>query len=89
VIEMRDAGEPVSRGRLDRKAAEARALQNALFAVGLFAGIVLVNGILALLFIGFAQAIGWWDVSTSEGAETATTELASRLRLRAAVAGIS
>lgn len=54
---MGDDGEPVSRGHLDRKATEARALRNALFAVGLFTRLVLVNGILPILFIGFAQAV--------------------------------
>ena len=84
---MRDDGEPISRGQLDRKAAEARALRNALFAVGLFTGVVLVNGILAILLIELFQAIGWWEVSASEGAQSATTELSGRLRVRAALAG--
>lgn len=84
---MHNDGEPMSRGQVDRKKADARALRNALFGVALFTVVVLVNGILAILFIGFAQAIGWWEVSASEGAESAVTELSSRLRLRAASAG--
>lgn len=65
---MDDDGEPVSRGQLDRPAAEARALQDTLFFVGLFAGAVLVNGILAILFIALTQALGLWGQAGSEAA---------------------
>jgi hypothetical protein len=83
---MRDDGEPISRGQLDRKAAERRALANALFAVGLFAGVVLVNGLLAILFIELMQAVGWWGSSESESAERAATEWSGKLRARLAIA---
>ena len=86
-MDVHDNGEPISRGQLDRRAAEARALRNALFGVALFTGVVLVNGILFILLIELLQAIGWWPVPASEGAQDATTELSARLRVRLAIAG--
>jgi len=65
---MRDDGEPISRGQLDRRAAEARALRNALFGAALFGAVVLVGGILAILFIELLQAVAWWETRASEGA---------------------
>ena len=55
-----------AKGRLDRRAAEARALRDALFGVALFAGVVLVNGILAILFIALMQALGLWMPEAAE-----------------------
>ena len=69
--EMRDDGEPISRGQFDRQAAGRRALKNALFAAAFFGGVVLVNGILAILLIGFAQAMGWWEVRPAGGTPAA------------------
>jgi hypothetical protein len=57
---VRDAGEPLSRGQVDRRAADARALRDALLFVALFTGVVLINGILAILFIALMQALGLW-----------------------------
>ena len=57
---MRDDGEPISHGKLDRAAAERRAVRDALSAVGLFAGVVLVNGLLAILGIEVLQELGVW-----------------------------
>lgn len=87
MTDMRDHGEPLSRGQLDRRAAEARALRNALFGVALFTGVVLVNGILFILLIELLQAIGWWPMPASEGVQDATTELSARLRPRVAPTG--
>jgi hypothetical protein len=84
---MRDKGEPLSRGQLDRHAAEARALRNALIGVALFTGVVLVNGILFIMLIELLQAIGWWPVPASEGAQDATTDLSARWRARVALTG--
>lgn len=58
--DTRDVGEPLSRGQLDRRAAEAKALRDTFFGVALFTGVVLVNGILAILFIALMQALGLW-----------------------------
>lgn len=58
----RDDGEPISNGRLDRHAAEIKALRDALFAVLLFGGVALINGILAMLLIALFQSIGWWEI---------------------------
>jgi hypothetical protein len=74
---MPDDGEPISRGQLKRRAAEARALRTALFGVALFTGVVLVNGILAILFIALMQALGLWQVPASESAQGAITELSA------------
>lgn len=57
---MRDIGEPHSRGQVDRRAVEARALREALFGVAFFPRVALINGILALLFIALMQALGLW-----------------------------
>ena len=57
---MRDEGEPISRGQLDRRAADRRALGNALWFVAFFTGAVLVNGILAILGIEALQDLGVW-----------------------------
>jgi hypothetical protein len=86
-MDVHDNGEPISRGQLDRRAAEARALRNALIGVALFTGVVLVNGILFILLIELLQTIGWWQVPASEGAQDAGTELSARLRGRVATAG--
>jgi hypothetical protein len=68
---MRDDGEPISRGQLDRRATEIKAFRDSLFVVAFFGGIVLINGILAILLIEFFQAIGWWEVQPAEAAEGA------------------
>lgn len=57
---MPDNGEPMSRGQLDRRAADRRVLGTAIWAVALFAGAVLVNGILAILGIEALQTMGVW-----------------------------
>jgi hypothetical protein len=66
---MRDDGEPISRGQLDRHAADVRALRDSLFVAAFFGGVVLINGILAILLIEFFQSIGWWEVQPAGGAE--------------------
>ena len=77
---MRDVGEPHSRGQLDRRAAEARALRDVLFGVALFSGVVLVNGILAILFIALMQALGLWSPAAGEADSLeGIDELRSRL----------
>jgi hypothetical protein len=83
---MHDDGEPISRGHLDRRAAEARALRNTLTFVAVFTGAVLINGILAILLIELFQAIGGWEVRASEPVEDAMAEVSTRLRVRPAVA---
>ena len=57
---MRDEGEPIGRGQMDRCAADRRALGNALWIVAFFGVIVLVNGILAILGIEVLQNLGVW-----------------------------
>jgi len=84
---MRDNGEPISRGQLDRGAAEIWTLRDSLFVVALIGGAVLIDGILAILLIEFFQSMGWWPVPASEGTQDATIELSARLRPRAALTG--
>lgn len=57
---MRDEGEPISCGQLDRRAANRRALGSILWFVALFTAALLVNGILAILGIEALQALGVW-----------------------------
>jgi hypothetical protein len=64
---MPDDGEPISRGRLDRRAARAGALRDSLFVAAFLGGVLLINGILAILLITFFQAIGWWEVQSATG----------------------
>jgi len=66
---MRDDGEAISAGQLDRRAAEVRALRDSLFAAAVFSGVILINGILAILLIEFFQSIGWWEVPPATGGE--------------------
>jgi hypothetical protein len=68
---MRDDGEPISRGQLDRRAAEMRALRDSLLVAAFFGGVVLINGILAILLIESFQSIGWWEVHPAADAEGA------------------
>jgi hypothetical protein len=75
---MRDDGEPISRGQLDLRATEIRALRDSLFVAAFFGGVVLINGILAILLIEFFQAIGWWEVQPA-GGSAAAAALSSRL----------
>lgn len=57
---MHSNGEPISRGRIDRRAADARAVRNAAVGVALFGVVVVINGLLALLGIEALQALGAW-----------------------------
>lgn len=66
---MPDEGGPISRGQLDRRAADRRAVRGSLFVVAFFAVVVLVNGILAILGIEALQALGVWP--TPEAAPAA------------------
>lgn len=68
---MRDDGEPISRGQLDRRAADVKALRDSLFVAAFFAGVILINGLLAILLIEFFQSIGWWEVRPAGGMEGA------------------
>jgi len=61
---MRDDGEPIGRGQPDRRAADARAIRDALFSVAFFTGVMLVNGILVILLIELARTFGWWETSS-------------------------
>ncbi len=83
---MRDDGEPISRGRIDRHAAEIKALRDSLLVAAFFGGVVLINGILAILLIEFFQTIGWWEVQPTGGASEAVALPGRLLRCDAATA---
>jgi hypothetical protein len=85
VSRFRDPGEPVSAGRRDLGATERRALREALFAAALFAGVVLINGLLAILLIEFFQTMGWWG-SSAAASEEAIRDLSGRFRTQPAAA---
>ena len=74
-----DDGEPVPSGRRDLRAVERKALSDALFAAGLFTLVVLVNGLVAILAIGFLQAAGLWGVAP-EPTEDAISDLSRSFR---------
>jgi hypothetical protein len=59
---MRDEGEPISRGQVDRRGTDRRALGNVLWFAALFMGAVLVNGLLAILGIAGLQELGVWPL---------------------------
>jgi hypothetical protein len=82
---MHDDGEPISRGQFDRCAAEARALRDSLFVAAFFGGVVLIDGLLAILLIEFLRSIGWWEVQPAGRAEGAVA-LSGRLGRRGATA---
>jgi hypothetical protein len=65
-------------GRRDLSAVERRALGDALFAAVVFGGVVLVNGILAILLIELARFLGWW--TSPESVEEAAIHLSARIR---------
>jgi hypothetical protein len=60
MTDIREAGEPMSRGRTDRRAADARVLRTTVVAVALLTGIVLANGILVIFGIELFEAMGIW-----------------------------
>jgi len=78
VIAMHDDGEPISRGQVDRPAAEARALRDSVVGAALFGVLFLLSGILAALLIAILQSIGWWEAQAA-GAEAGATALAEQL----------
>ena len=73
----------MSRGQVDRRAADDGALRERPLVRGVLHRSRLVNGILAILLIALLQALGVWGVGASETASVAlesTDELRSTLR---------
>jgi hypothetical protein len=75
---LREDGEPISAGRGGGVASYLDIFRSALFTVLFFAGVILVNGIIAILLIGFLQSVGVWEVSVSPASEEPMTWLRSR-----------
>ena len=82
-----DAGEPVSSGRRDLRVVERKALADTLFAAGLFTLVVLVNGLLAILALGFMQAADLLSVSP-EATEPTLADLSRELRAARSLHGM-
>ena len=77
---MPNDDEPEARGRLDRRAVEAKARRDVLVGVALFTGIVMISSILAILFIALMQAAGLWTTYADEAMSLPAAE-AEELRL--------
>ena len=77
---FREDGEPVSAGRSGGRVATYLAMfRTAMVTVLFFAGVILVNGIIAILVIGFLQSVGVWEVSVSPASEEPTSWLRTRI----------
>jgi hypothetical protein len=83
---MRDAGEPISQGRRARPDPGPLELGDVLTLVALITGVLLFNGIFALLLIEVFRALGWLPEPASEGAGDAVRDVSARLRARTAPA---
>ena len=66
---FREDGEPISAGRGGGFASYLDILRTAMFTVLFFAGVLLVNGIIAILVIGLLQSVGLSEVSVSPASE--------------------
>ncbi|HET9757034.1 MAG TPA: hypothetical protein VFP66_11070 [Candidatus Limnocylindrales bacterium] len=76
---FREDGEPISAGRSGGVASYLDIFRNAMFTVLFFAGVILVNGIIAILLIGFLQSVGLWEGSVSPASEDPMSWLRSRM----------
>ena len=76
---FREDGEPISAGRGGGVASYLDIFRSAMFTVLFFAGVILVNGIVAILLIGFLQSVGLWEGSVSPASEEPTSWLRSRI----------
>ena len=81
---MSNDSEPAGRQEADGQRADNPSLRDVIFAIGAFAAFIVFTSILAVLFIWFAQTIGWWEVTASAGAEGVMPELSAGSRVRAA-----
>jgi hypothetical protein len=61
MTDRREDGAPVASHHDDQSAAERRARRDVLIFVGIFGGVLLINGLLTLLMIALVEALGWWD----------------------------
>ena len=76
---FRGDGEPISAGRSGGVASYLEMLRTAMFTVLFFAGVILVNGIIAILVIGFLQSVGLWEGSVSPASEEPMSWLRNRM----------
>lgn len=51
----------------------------AMFSVVLFADVMLINGIITILLIGFLRSVSLWGISVSPASEEPMTWLRSRI----------
>lgn len=76
---LRDDGEPISAGRGGGVASYLVMLKAALSTVLFFAGVMLINGIIAILMIGFLQSVGVWEVPVTPPTEEPMSWLRNRM----------
>jgi hypothetical protein len=76
---LREDGEPVSAGRGGGVASYLAIFRNAMFTVLFFAGVMLINGLVAILVIGILQSLGIWPVPMPADSELALPDLSGRL----------
>ena len=76
---LREDGEPMSAGRDGGVASYLAVFRTAMFTVLFFAGVLLINGIIAILLIGFLQSVGVWEVSVSPASEEPMSWLPNRM----------
>jgi hypothetical protein len=80
-----DAGEPMSEGRRPWRDPGPLELGDVLTLAAIIVGVVLANGIVALVLI---EAFGWWPEPASEGSGDAAREVSARLRGPSRVRGL-
>lgn len=76
---LREAGEPISAGRSRGVASYLDMLRTAMFTVLFFSGVMLINGIIAILLIGFLQSVGVWEASVTPASEEPMSWLRNRM----------
>ena len=62
---FREDGEPISAGRGGGVGSYLDIFRSAMFTVPFFAGVILVNGIVAIFLIEFLRSVGLWEGSVS------------------------
>ena len=62
--DLRGAGQPAGGSGRERSDAERRERRDVLIFLGIFGGMLLVNGLLTVAVIAVLEALGWWDSTT-------------------------
>ena len=59
---MRNEGEPIGQGQLDRRVVSQHALRTSVLFAAVFGFVVLVNGLLLILLLGMCVELGWCEL---------------------------